>query len=294
MTDEAANDRNKSMPSVPAIREIAKQALVRRGIELAGALQRAARHNAEDIGARSSLALDCINEAQSFCEEATTLFWNQPDSRKALDAICRGFLWLVVAGIDILEVTSPPLTIEQTNQWVEAALATDCGGMDQVFNIAQNTVETLLKDDRLKTDVTPFARELRDIMVIQVESECSMSDEMLDSLAIFGRELRDSINGPESDAPHDASDDTGENRARTDIEVLMPRLGADTATLVRWTKQVGDPVTWGEVLFEISTEIVDAEIPSQESGAVTKIHVQTGATVRVHTVVGVIQKPRRG
>ena len=51
-------------------------------------------------------------------------------------------------------------------------------------------------------------------------------------------------------------------------DVLMPQLGESIAegTIVRWNKQVGDKVDRDELLFEISTDKVDAEIPSPSAG----------------------------
>lgn len=73
-------------------------------------------------------------------------------------------------------------------------------------------------------------------------------------------------------------------------DVLMPQMGESIAegTIVRWMKRVGDVVDKDEPLFEISTDKVDAEIPSPDAGVLAAIHVQEGETVPVHTVVAVI------
>lgn len=73
-------------------------------------------------------------------------------------------------------------------------------------------------------------------------------------------------------------------------EVKMPQMGESIAegTIVRWLKQVGDSVKRDEPLFEISTDKVDAEIPSPSSGVLTEIMVQEGETVAINTVVAVI------
>ena len=72
--------------------------------------------------------------------------------------------------------------------------------------------------------------------------------------------------------------------------VLMPQLGESITegTIVRWNKQVGDNVDRDESLFEISTDKVDAEIPSPSAGVVTEIRVREGETVPVDSVVAVI------
>ena len=73
-------------------------------------------------------------------------------------------------------------------------------------------------------------------------------------------------------------------------EIKMPQMGESIAegTIVRWLKQVGDQVKRDEPLFEISTDKVDAEIPSPAAGVLSEIKVNEGETVPVNTVVGVI------
>jgi pyruvate dehydrogenase E2 component (dihydrolipoamide acetyltransferase) len=73
-------------------------------------------------------------------------------------------------------------------------------------------------------------------------------------------------------------------------EVVMPQMGESIAegTIVRWIKRVGDTVDRDEPLFEISTDKVDAEIPSPAAGVLTEIKVKEGETVPVNAVVGTI------
>jgi pyruvate dehydrogenase E2 component (dihydrolipoamide acetyltransferase) len=73
-------------------------------------------------------------------------------------------------------------------------------------------------------------------------------------------------------------------------EVVMPQMGESIAegTIVRWIKKVGDQVARDEPLFEISTDKVDAEIPSPAAGVVAEIRVQEGETVPVNSIVAVI------
>lgn len=73
-------------------------------------------------------------------------------------------------------------------------------------------------------------------------------------------------------------------------QVLMPQMGESIAegTLVRWIKKVGDVVDRDEPLFEISTDKVDAEIPSPAAGVLTAIHVKEGETAAVNSVVAMI------
>ena len=73
-------------------------------------------------------------------------------------------------------------------------------------------------------------------------------------------------------------------------QVIMPQMGESIAegTLSKWLKKVGDEVKRDEPIFEISTDKVDAEIPSPVAGTLIEIKVQEGATVAINTVVGVI------
>jgi pyruvate dehydrogenase E2 component (dihydrolipoamide acetyltransferase) len=72
--------------------------------------------------------------------------------------------------------------------------------------------------------------------------------------------------------------------------VVMPQMGESIAegTIVRWIKKVGEPVERDEPLFEISTDKVDAEIPSPAAGILTDIKVREGETVAVNSVVATI------
>lgn len=71
------------------------------------------------------------------------------------------------------------------------------------------------------------------------------------------------------------------------IDVIMPQMGESIAegTVSRWLKAVGDTVKRDEPIFEISTDKVDAEIPSPSSGVLLEIIVGEGKTVEVGTVV---------
>jgi 2-oxoglutarate dehydrogenase E2 component (dihydrolipoamide succinyltransferase) len=73
-------------------------------------------------------------------------------------------------------------------------------------------------------------------------------------------------------------------------EVPMPQMGESITegTLTKWLKKVGDTVQRDEPIFEISTDKVDAEIPSPIAGTLTEIKVQEGQTVSVGSIVAVI------
>jgi dihydrolipoamide dehydrogenase len=73
-------------------------------------------------------------------------------------------------------------------------------------------------------------------------------------------------------------------------EVVMPQMGESIAegTITKWLVKVGDKVERDQPLFEISTDKVDAEIPSPAAGVVLEIKAQEGATVPVSQVVALI------
>jgi pyruvate dehydrogenase E2 component (dihydrolipoamide acetyltransferase) len=73
-------------------------------------------------------------------------------------------------------------------------------------------------------------------------------------------------------------------------EVVMPQMGESIAegTITKWLKKVGERVERDEPLFEISTDKVDAEIPSPAAGTLTEIKYPEGATVEINTVVAVL------
>jgi 2-oxoglutarate dehydrogenase E2 component (dihydrolipoamide succinyltransferase) len=73
-------------------------------------------------------------------------------------------------------------------------------------------------------------------------------------------------------------------------EVLMPQMGESITegTITKWLKKVGDTVQRDEPIFEISTDKVDAEIPSPAAGVLSEIKVAEGQTVGINTVVAVI------
>ncbi len=75
------------------------------------------------------------------------------------------------------------------------------------------------------------------------------------------------------------------------VDVIMPQMGESIAegTLTKWLKQIGESIERDEDLFEISTDKVDADIPSPTSGTLVEILVEEGATVEVNTIVARIE-----
>src|SRR3954454_7380659 len=73
----------------------------------------------------------------------------------------------------------------------------------------------------------------------------------------------------------------------TTVEVVMPPMGDSVSegSILEWHKQEGDEVSEDETLVEISTDKVDADVPSPVSGTVVKIHAAEGDTVGVGSVL---------
>src|SRR5258707_1041568 len=73
-------------------------------------------------------------------------------------------------------------------------------------------------------------------------------------------------------------------------DVIMPQMGESITegTITKWLKKPGDTIQRDEPLFEISTDKVDAEIPSPVAGVLSEIKVPEGSTVTINTVVATI------
>jgi 2-oxoglutarate dehydrogenase E2 component (dihydrolipoamide succinyltransferase) len=74
------------------------------------------------------------------------------------------------------------------------------------------------------------------------------------------------------------------------VDVTMPQLGETVieGTITRWLKQVGDPISVDEPLFEVSTDKVDSEVPAPSSGVLSEIRIAEGDTAQVGAVLAVI------
>jgi 2-oxoglutarate dehydrogenase E2 component (dihydrolipoamide succinyltransferase) len=100
------------------------------------------------------------------------------------------------------------------------------------------------------------------------------------------------IDSPATDdeAPSPAAPAPSTSGAGGGTDVPMPQMGESITegTITKWLKQVGESVERDEPLFEISTDKVDAEIPSPAAGVLTEIKFPEGSTVGINTVVAVI------
>ncbi|MDR3626689.1 MAG: 2-oxoglutarate dehydrogenase, partial [Ignavibacteriaceae bacterium] len=74
------------------------------------------------------------------------------------------------------------------------------------------------------------------------------------------------------------------------MDIIMPKMGEsiNEGTIIKWHKKKGDAVKRDEIIFEISTDKVDSEIPSPAEGVLSEIRFNEGDTVEVGTVVAVI------
>src|ERR1700722_16584663 len=76
----------------------------------------------------------------------------------------------------------------------------------------------------------------------------------------------------------------------TTTQVVMPRMGDSVSegTVLEWHRSEGDHVSAEETLVEVSTDKVDAEVPSPVSGTLVRIHAPEGETVRVGALIAEI------
>jgi len=74
-------------------------------------------------------------------------------------------------------------------------------------------------------------------------------------------------------------------------DLVLPQLGETVTegTITRWFKNPGDSIAVGEVLYEVSTDKVDSEVPSPMEGVITEIRVPEGETVDVGTVLAIVE-----
>jgi len=75
------------------------------------------------------------------------------------------------------------------------------------------------------------------------------------------------------------------------IEIVMPKMGESVqeGTILKWHKKVGDKVRKDEIIFEISTDKVDTEVPSPADGIISEIFFKENETVAVGTVVAILE-----
>lgn len=114
-------------------------------------------------------------------------------------------------------------------------------------------------------------------------------------VAVIGGGASASAAAPATPAPTAQADGTSTAAAPAQgggaaTEILMPQMGESITegTITKWLKKVGDTVQRDEPIFEISTDKVDAEIPSPAAGTLTEIRAKEGETVQINTIVALI------
>ncbi len=107
---------------------------------------------------------------------------------------------------------------------------------------------------------------------------------------VAAKEPPSAASSPAPAPPPPAPAATAGTAAPALTDVIMPQMGESIfeGTITKWLKKPGDAVQQDEPLFEISTDKVDAEIPSPAAGVLAEIKVEAGTTVQINTVVAVI------
>lgn len=149
-----------------------------------------------------------------------------------------------------------------------------------------------ISTDKVDAEIpSPAAGVLKEIKVgdgstVQINTVVAVIDEAGSNGAAPAAAAPKAEAPPRAEAPATASAPA----AGPGTDVVMPQMGESIfeGTITKWLKQVGDTVQRDEPLFEISTDKVDAEIPSPAAGVLSDIKVPAGNTVQVNTVVAVI------
>jgi len=202
-------------------------------------------------------------EAFGYKAEALSLFWDQGEGRnleQCAEHAARGYLLGLFAAIVHVDQTWTAIDIRATENWLHRLFDGASTGLPDPFLFGAQLATRLLDGQHIRTDVRPFLVETREALEANDLWEHPVTDDILDILNVFLWEV-DDLSAPvrEIAAPREGSSfDTEEL-----VAVVVPQLGAElkSATIVRWLKSVGETVERDEALSEITTEIVDAEIP---------------------------------
>ena len=162
-----------------------------------------------------------------------------------------------------------------------------------------------ISTDKVDAEIpSPSAGTLRDIKIqegatVQINTVVCVIDEAGSASApaaaaaeTAATPANDSTSPAAIDSPatNDLAPEAPATEQTPGTDIPMPQMGESITegTITKWLKKVGDTVQRDEPLFEISTDKVDAEIPSPIAGKLTEIKVHEGATVQVNTIVAVI------
>jgi 2-oxoglutarate dehydrogenase E2 component (dihydrolipoamide succinyltransferase) len=121
-----------------------------------------------------------------------------------------------------------------------------------------------------------------DVISKSAAAESTEKSVQIDANKISPSGRNDNENIVSSSAPSEKMTNNG-----SIIEIAMPKMGESVmeGTIIKWNKKVGDAVKKDEMIFEISTDKVDTEIPSPEAGTLAEILVGEQETVEVGTIV---------
>ncbi|HUY81601.1 MAG TPA: 2-oxoglutarate dehydrogenase, E2 component, dihydrolipoamide succinyltransferase [Acidobacteriaceae bacterium] len=157
-----------------------------------------------------------------------------------------------------------------------------------------------ISTDKVDAEIpSPAAGVLKEIKVadgntVQINTVVAVIDEAGSAAASAPAPApAPAASAPKTEAPAPAATPDPAAPAATSghgANVVMPQMGESIfeGTITKWLKQVGDTVQRDEPLFEISTDKVDAEIPSPTAGVLSEIKTPAGSTVQINTVVAVI------
>jgi pyruvate dehydrogenase E2 component (dihydrolipoamide acetyltransferase) len=154
-----------------------------------------------------------------------------------------------------------------------------------------------ISTDKVDAEIpSPAAGVLKEIKVgdgntVQINTVVAVIDEAgSDGAGQAKAAAQASAPDANSDSPASSSTVPSGPEIGPGTDVVMPQMGESIfeGTITKWLKQVGDTVLRDEPLFEISTDKVDAEIPSPAAGVLVQIKAEAGTTVQVNSVVAVI------
>ncbi len=151
-----------------------------------------------------------------------------------------------------------------------------------IFEISTDKVDTEIPspNDGILVDIKVFEQETVAVDTVVATLETDVN--------IFKPENHESDNPAKESKPVEVFSTKQVGGAI--IEIPMPKMGESVmeGTIIKWHKKVGDAVKKDEILFEITTDKVDTEIPSPEEGTITEILVGEQETVSVGTIVAKI------
>jgi len=152
-----------------------------------------------------------------------------------------------------------------------------------IFEISTDKVDTEIPASTDGILASINVKEGETVEVGTVVATLSLDGETIAQTNISSQKLHHE-DSPKIEQPVNKTDNTISNSI---IDIAMPKMGESVmeGTVIKWNKKVGDHINKDEVIFEISTDKVDTEIPSPEEGVLTEILVKEQETVSVGTVV---------